>query len=98
MIALTQVHLSQLEMCKSYATDVYYFYLKDYAIRVEDFLFANAIQSLSERNQLIILFFLLDMSNTEIAKELGEAMGTVYYHKQKALEKIKNYIKEHENE
>nr|WP_269412416.1 sigma factor-like helix-turn-helix DNA-binding protein [Lentibacillus daqui] len=51
------------------------------------------------RDQLIILcFFFLDMSDTEIAKELEIARGTVNYHKKKALEKIKNYLKEHENE
>lgn len=38
------------------------------------------------------------MSDTEIAKELEIARGTVNYHKKKALEKIKNYLKEHENE
>lgn len=97
--ALTQDQLNELGMCENYSIDVCYFYFKDYAIKVEDFLIANAIQSLPERRQLIILFFFfLDMNDTEIAEELGIARGTVYYHKQKALEKIKNYLKEHENE
>ncbi|MEW9677659.1 LuxR C-terminal-related transcriptional regulator [Lentibacillus sp. L22] len=47
---------------------------------------------------MILCFFFLDMSDTEIAKELEIARGTVNYHKKKALEKIKNYLKEHENE
>lgn len=97
--ALSQEKLNELSLCDTYATDVYYFHLDDYVVTVENFLIANAIQSLSDRYQLIILYFyFLDMSDTEIAKELGISRGTVYYHKKKALEKIKNYLKEHENE
>ncbi|MBY7141774.1 sigma-70 family RNA polymerase sigma factor [Virgibacillus sp. NKC19-3] len=97
--ALTQDKLNHLSMYDSYVTDVSYFYLHGRTIRVKDFLIANAIQSLQECNQLIILFFyFLDMSDTEIANELGLARGTVYYQKQKALEMIKNYLKEHANE
>ncbi|GGB48065.1 DNA-binding protein [Lentibacillus populi] len=97
--ALSQEKLNELSMCDIYTVEVYYFHLNDYVVPVEDFLIANAIQSLSERDQLIILsFYFLDMSDTDIAKELEIARGTVYYHKKKALEKIKNYLKEHENE
>ncbi|WP_034667517.1 RNA polymerase sigma factor [Bacillus safensis] len=97
--ALSEEKLNELSICDTYTTDVYYFHFNDYVIKVKDDLIANAIQSLTERHQLIILFFFfLDMSDTEIAKELGLARGTVYYHKKKSLEMIKNYLKEHENE
>jgi len=97
--ALNQDKLNKLSTHDTYATDIYYFYLNGHAIKVEKFLIANAIQSLSERDQRIILcFFFLDMSDTEIAEELEIARGTVYYHKKKSLEKIKNYLKEHDNE
>ncbi|WP_269411390.1 RNA polymerase sigma factor [Lentibacillus daqui] len=97
--ALSQDKLNQLSMYETYETDVHYFFLNGYAVKVKDFLIANAIQSLPERNQLIVLcFFFLEMSDTEIANELGIARATVYYHKKKALEKIKNYLKEHEDE
>ncbi|MCJ7843177.1 hypothetical protein MUB24_20320 [Lederbergia sp. NSJ-179] len=55
--ALSQDILNQFSMYETYETDVYYFYLNGYAIKVKDFLIANAIQSLPERNQLIVLCF-----------------------------------------
>ncbi|MCT1905250.1 sigma-70 family RNA polymerase sigma factor [Oceanobacillus sojae] len=97
--ALNQKRINELSMYDMYATDVTYCYLDNKPIIVEDLLIASAIQSLPKRDQRIILsFFFLEMSDTEIANELGIARGTVYYHKKKALEKIKNYLKEHENE
>ncbi len=97
--ALSHEKLNELSICDTYTTDISYFHLKDYVVPVKDLLIANAIQTLSKRDQLIILsFFFLDMSDTEIAKELEIARGTVYYHKKKALEKIKKFLKEHENE
>lgn len=97
--ALNQDKLNQLSTHDTYSTEFYTFHLNEHAVQVEDFLIANAIQSLSERDQFIILsYFFLDMNDTEIAKELELARGTVYYHKKKALEKIKNYLKEHKNE
>ncbi|GIO22990.1 sigma-70 family RNA polymerase sigma factor [Oceanobacillus sp. J11TS1] len=97
--ALTQNKLNQLSMYDNYVTDVYHFYFHGRTIKVKDFLISNAIQSLQQSNQLIILFFFfLDMSDTEIANELEIARGTVYYQKQKVLERIKNYLKEHADE
>ncbi len=97
--ALTSSELSQLSIQDTYGAECIYFSIDDYEIPIEDFLIAQAIESLSKRQQdIILLSFFLDMKDVDIAKLMSLAKSTVHYHKENALNELRKFMEEHVDE
>ncbi|MGQ4242175.1 sigma-70 family RNA polymerase sigma factor [Enterococcus casseliflavus] len=88
MDMLSAVELNQLSFTDTYESECICFSSFDYTISVKDFLIAQAIQSLSKKQQdVILLSFFLNMTEVDIALLMNLTKSTVHYHKDKALKK-----------
>lgn len=96
---LTQSELCQLAICDTYEAECTLISTYDYDILIEDILIAQAIESLSKRQQdIILLSFFLEMKDVDIAMLMHLAKSTVHYHKENALKNLRKFMEEHKNE
>ncbi|HFD6749715.1 TPA: RNA polymerase sigma factor [Enterococcus faecium] len=85
--------LDELAVYDDYLLDAVTMMAADVLITITDVTLALALDSLSDTMRKVVLMsFYLDMSDTEIADYLNVARGTVYYHRQKGLKLIKEYL------
>lgn len=64
-------------------------------VHVADDKLVNALKSLPEKKlDIIMMFYFMDMSDTEIAEVLGLNRSTVYRHRTSTLEKIKKIMED----
>ena len=70
-----------------------------YDIEVKDTLLAEAIQSLSEnKRKVVLLSYFMDMSDADIARMMNLVRSTVYEHRKRSLELMKEMMEECQNE
>ena len=68
-------------------------------IEVKDTLLAEAIQSLSEnKRKVVLLSYFMDMSDADIARMMNLVRSTVYEHRKRSLELMKEMMEEYQNE
>lgn len=97
--ALTPAQLGKLCIHDTYEVESIYFCIDGYEIPVHDVLIAQAIESLSKRQQdVILLSYFLDMKDVDIATLMNLANSTVHHHKQKALKELRKFMEEQTNE
>lgn len=96
--------LSEKDMGRLYTVDEYevenqWFQVLGYDIEVKDTLIAEALQALSEKKRdVILLSYFMDMSDAEIGRALNLVRSTVYEHRKRSLEVMKNIMEEHTDE
>ena len=96
---LTEQEWVQLSMEDEYEEDIYNFQVLGYDVKVKDILLGEALKVLSEQKRKVILMsYYLDMSETEIAKQLNLKQSTIHYHKESSLELLKKYLEVKANE
>jgi DNA-directed RNA polymerase specialized sigma subunit len=79
-----------------YATDLQIFSLYGLSIGVESDLLSEALRNMTNKKRnIILLYYFMDMSDTEIAELLKVNRSTVYRHRTSGLAFIKKYMKEH---
>lgn len=97
--ALTPADLAKLCSLDNYKAECIVFSTFDYEIPVEDILIAQAIESLSKRQQdVILLSFFLNMKDVDIASLMNLTKSTVHYHKENALTELRKFMEEHTDE
>lgn len=96
--------LSQKEQNRLFTVDEYKaenkcFQVLGYDIEVKDALLAEAIQSLSEKKRKVVLLsYFMDMSDADIARMMNLVRSTVYEHRKRSLELMKEMMEEYQNE
>lgn len=96
--------LSQKELDSIFGVDKYTvenkcFRILGYDIEVKDTLLAEAIQSLSEnKRKVVLLSYFMDMSDADIARMMNLVRSTVYEHRKRSLELMKEMMEEYQNE
>lgn len=96
---LSQSELCQLAIYDTYEAECIFISTYDYDIPIEDVLIAQAIESLSKRQQdIILLSFFLDMKDVDIAMLMNLAKSTVHYHKENALKELRKFMEERKDE
>lgn len=99
MSELAEMNMDRFFVLDEYKTDSFWFRVLNYNITVKDALLAEAIQSLSEKKRnVILLFYFMDMTETEIANELNLVRSTIHEHRKRSLELLKHKMKGRENE
>ncbi|EAD7633108.1 sigma-70 family RNA polymerase sigma factor [Listeria monocytogenes] len=97
--ALTPEDLSKLYSFDNYKAENISFSIFEFDITVEELLVAQAIESLSKKQQdIILLSFFLDMKDVDIANMMSLAKSTVHYHKENALEGLRKFMEEYADE
>lgn len=99
MSELSEKELSKLFAIDQYDIDNVYFQVLNYDVVVKDTLIAEALNTLSERKRNIILMaYFMDMSDTEIANELNLVRSTIYDHRKRSLELLKEKLEGYTDE
>lgn len=79
---LTEKELSELSIIDIYKVESEIFHVLDYDIEVKDDLLGKALKFLPRKKRnIILLYFFMDMSDTEIALYMKLARSTVNYHR-----------------
>ena len=88
--------VSQFSVIDSYSTDFRIFKLNELAVGVENDLLSEALRSLTDKKrEIILIYYFMDMNDTEIAELLKLNRSTVYRHRTSGLAFIKKFMEEH---
>ena len=88
--------VNQLSTVDRYSTDYQTFTWNGFTVGVENDLLSKALRSLQDRKrEIILLYYFMNMNDTEIAKLLKLNRSTVYRHRTSGLAYIKKFMEEH---
>jgi len=88
--------VNQFSTIDSYSSDLQIFTLNGFSIGVESDLLSEALWNLTDKKRnIILLYYFMDMSDTEIAELLKLSRSTVYRHRTSGLAFIKKFMEEH---
>lgn len=92
---LSEAQLGQLTCLDEYPSAVSAFIVQGQAISIRDERLAEAIGALpTDRREIVLLSYFMDMPDQEIAERLGMARSTVQYKRKNALKKIRRKLEE----
>lgn len=95
-ISLSQVseeELNRLNTMDKYISETEIFRVLDYEIEVKDELISEALKYLPEKKRnVILLSFFMDMSDTEIAKNMNLVRSTIHHHRVSSLQALKKIM------
>jgi len=96
---LTGAELSELAITDKYFADEYAFDVLDWHVGVSDPDLGEALSELpSDKRDIILLSYFLDMTDKEIAERLKMANSTVAYRRTSTLKKLKKIMEENADE
>lgn len=89
--------VSQFATTDNYSTDFQIFTLNGLSVGVENDLLSEALRELPDKKrEILLLFYFMDMSDSEIADLLKLNRSTVYRHRTSGLALIKKFMEEFE--
>lgn len=89
--------VSQFATTDNYSTDFQIFTLNGISVGVENDLLSEALRELPDKKrEILLLFYFMDMSDSEIADLLKLNRSTVYRHRTSGLALIKKFMEEFE--
>lgn len=89
--------VSQFATTDSYSTDFQIFMLNGIFIGIENDLLSEALRDLpSNKRDILLLFYFMNMSDSEIADMLKLNCSTVYRHRTSGLAMMKKFMEEFE--
>ena len=95
---LSETELNTLCFEVDYCVEKQQYKVCEYDIVIEDSIIVEALDTLSEnKKNIVLLAFFMEMSETEIAREMNLACSTVCEHRKRALKMMKEAMKKREN-
>ena len=92
---LSERELNRISVMDEYDLGDYHFQVLGYDIEVKDALLAETLQDLTERKRnVVLLSYFLEMSDTEIAREMKLVHSTIREHRIRSLELLKKMMGE----
>ena len=89
--------VSQFATVDNYPSDFHFFTLNDSSVGVESDLLSEALRNLTDKKrEIILLYYFMDMNDTEIADLLKLNRSTVYRHRTSGLAFIKEFMEGNE--
>ncbi len=89
--------VNQFSVVDSYSTDFQIFTCNGFTVGVESDLLSAALRNLPDKKrEIILLYYFMDMNDTEIADQLKLNRSTVYRNRTSGLAFIKKFMKERE--
>ena len=87
--------VNQFATTDTYTTDFQIFKLNDISIGIENDLLSEALRELPDKKrEILLLFYFMDMSDSEISDLLKLNRSTVYRHRMSGLALIKKFMEE----
>ncbi len=88
--------VNQFSTIDNYSSDLQIFTWNDFNFGVESDLLCGALRKLTDKKRnIVLLYYFMDMSDTEIAELLKLNRSTVYRHRTSGLAFIKKFMEEH---
>jgi len=89
--------VNQFSVVDSYSTDFQIFTCNGFTVGVESDLLSAALRNLPDKKrEIILLYYFMEMNDTEIADLLKLNRSTVYRHRTSGLAFIKKFMEEQE--
>ncbi|ASA25676.1 sigma factor-like helix-turn-helix DNA-binding protein [Paenibacillus donghaensis] len=89
--------VNQFSVVDSYSTDFQMFTCNGFTVGVESYLLSEALRNLpNKKREIILLYYFMDMNDTEIAELLKLNRSTLYRHRTSGLAFIKKFMEEQE--
>lgn len=96
---LPDILVEKLASCDDYETDYTVFHICDMDIRVFDDNLAKALKQLTEKKRnILLMFYFLEMSDTEIGELLNITRCTSHRNRRNSLEEIRIILEREEEE
>ena len=90
---MTQKQIDELSATDTYPSDKTRFLVKEFEVRIENDLLAEALSSLPETSRdIVLLSYFLEISDTDIAEMLNMVRRTVQYRRTSSLSKMKKHM------
>ena len=90
---LTREELNQLKIMDEYIIESEIFRVLSYDIEVKDELLSEALKHLPEKKRnVILLSFFMDMTDTDIAKNMNLVRSTIHHHRVSSLQALKKIM------
>lgn len=91
---LPDIVVENFSVYDNYDTDYTFFSVCGNEINVCNYDLAEALKQLPEKKRNnVLMYYFLEMSDTEIASVLNHSRGTIFKHRQSALESMKKILK-----
>lgn len=90
---MPEKELNRLQTVDTYHLDSKYYLILKFRVEVGNAAVANALDSLpKEKRNILLMFYFLEMSDAEIALELGKDRSTIYRSRTSALAALKRRL------
>ena len=90
---LTKDELDQLKIMDEYIIESEIFRVLSYDIEVKDELLSEALKHLPEKkHNVILLSFFMDMTDTDIARNMNLVRSTIHHHRVSSLQALKKIM------
>lgn len=90
---LTKDELDQLKIMDEYIIESEIFRVLSYDIEVKDELLSEALKHLPEKKRnVILLSFFMDMTDTDIARNMNLVRSTIHHHRVSSLQALKKIM------
>ena len=96
---LTEEEFQQLYMEDEYDLDTYVFQVLGQEVEVKNFMIAKALNRLPEKQRnVILMYYYLEMTETEIAEQMDVGQSTINYHKINSLKDMEEFLEVHKDD
>jgi RNA polymerase sigma factor (sigma-70 family) len=90
---MPEKELNRLQTLDTYHLDGKYYLILKFRVEVGNEAVANALDSIpEEKRNILLMFYFLEMSDAEIALELGKDRSTIYRSRTRALAALKRRL------
>lgn len=96
---LTKKEWQQLCMEDEYRLDSHIFQVLGQEVEVKNFMIAKALNHLPEKQRnVILMYYYLQMTETEIAEQMDLGQSTINYHKINSLKDLAEFLEVHKDD
>ena len=96
---LTKKEWQQIYMEDEYKLERYVFQVLGQEVEVKNLLIAKALRNLPEKKRnVILMYYYLEMTETEIAEQMDLGQSTINYHRINSLKELEEFLEVHKDD
>ena len=96
---LTKKEWQQIYMEDEYKLERHVFQVLGQEVEVKNFLIAEALKHLPEKKRnVILMYYYLEMTETEIAEQMDLGQSTINYHRINSLKELEEFLEVHKDD
>lgn len=96
---LTKKEWQQIYMEDEYKLERHVFQVLEQEVEVKNLLIAKALRHLPEKKRnVILMYYYLEMTETEIAEQMDLGQSTINYHRINSLKELEEFLEVHKDD